>query len=62
MTYAEPVECAPATSPRTPAGNESVAGGSMDDANWAAMRGLAIVMAMLVVVSTTLAFGSALLG
>jgi hypothetical protein len=34
----------------------------MDDSNWTAMRGLAIVMAMLLVVSTTLAFGSALLG
>jgi hypothetical protein len=34
----------------------------MDGANWTAMRSLAIVMAMLLVVSTTLAFGSALLG
>jgi hypothetical protein len=33
----------------------------MDEANWAAMRGLAIVMAMMLIVATTLAFGSALL-
>jgi hypothetical protein len=62
LTSDELVERALATEPRTPAGLEPVAGGSMDGANWAAMRGLAIVMAMLVVVSTTLAFGSALLG
>jgi hypothetical protein len=34
----------------------------MDEPNWPAMRGLAIVMAMLLIVSTTLAFGSVFLG
>jgi hypothetical protein len=33
----------------------------MDETNTAAMRGLAIVMAMMLIVATTLAFGSALL-
>jgi hypothetical protein len=33
----------------------------MDEPNRAVMRGLAIVMAMMLVVATTLAFGSALL-
>jgi hypothetical protein len=33
----------------------------MEKANWAPMQSLAIVMAMLLIVATTLAFGSALL-